>query len=319
MLTKASLSPESLAAVMEQSSDCVKLLDQDGRLLWMNPNGQCAMEVEDFSLIEGRAWETLWPTEAAGTIRNSYTEAQSGGAARFQAFCPTARGAPRWWDVSVSMVRDAGGAPVGYLSVSRDITQSESDREALRILNAEMRHRLKNSYAMVCSLLQGMARGDAHLGAFASDMQQRITALSTAQSLFDGPEGGGDIAGLLDALVRPFVGICDIHIQAPAELEADRRVIDAIALVIGELVVNSTKHGAIGHGGSLSIAASAEQAGGPIAITWQERSKRQVEATSRAGGQGLGLIDRIVKARKGTLAIDWHENGLDVRLVLNPK
>lgn len=317
MLTKASLSPESLAAVMEQSSDCVKLLDRNGRLLWMNPNGQCAMEVDDFSTIEGRDWEALWPSETSDTIRKSYVAAQT-GAARFQAFCPTARGTPKWWDVSVSMVRDQAGEPVGYLSVSRDVTQSETDREALRILNAEMRHRLKNSYAMVCSLLQGLARGDQHLGAFASDMQRRITALSAAQSLFDGPEGNGDIAGLLDALVRPFVGICEIALRIEPGLEADRRVIDAIALVVGELVVNSTKHGAIGHGGSLQIDACRAAPSGDIAIGWHEQSRRKVQARAREGGQGLSLIDRIVKARKGTLAIDWREDGLDARLVLNP-
>ena len=317
MLTKAFLSPESLAAVMEQSSDCVKLLDREGKLLWMNPNGQCAMEVEDFSAIEGCTWETLWPSETADTIRKSYVAAQA-GAARFQAFCPTARGTPKWWDVSVSMVRDPAGEPVGYLSVSRDVTQSENDREALRILNAEMRHRLKNSYAMVCSLLQGMARGDAHLGAFALDMQRRITALSAAQSLFDGPEGNADIASLLDALVRPFVGICEIALEVEPRLEAERRVIDAIALVVGELVVNSTKHGAIGNGGTLRIEARQLAENDRIEILWREQSGRKVSARSRSGGQGLSLIDRIVKARKGALAIDWREDGLDARLVVDP-
>jgi two-component sensor histidine kinase len=50
------------------------------------------------------------------------------------------------------------------------------------------------------------------------------------------------------------------------------------------------------------------------AITWTESSAGKVAAHRRPGGQGLSLIDRIVTARGGTLAIDWRDNGLAVVL-----
>lgn len=48
MLTKANLSAETLLLVLEQTTDCVKLLTLDGTVLWMNANGICAMEIDNF-------------------------------------------------------------------------------------------------------------------------------------------------------------------------------------------------------------------------------------------------------------------------------
>ncbi|MEL0250355.1 MAG: hypothetical protein VW935_00140, partial [Novosphingobium sp.] len=87
---------------------------------------------------------------------------------------------------------------------------------------------------------------------------------------------------------------------------------------IGELTVNSTKHGAIGHGGSIALRAVAEgdAFGGRHTIIWEETSNQPVSATSRAGGQGLSLIERICAARGGTFGIDWRDSGLVATLSL---
>ena len=59
MLTKADLTAETLASVLEQSADCVKLIGLEGEVIWMNPNGQCAMEIDDFSKIEEQQWSDM--------------------------------------------------------------------------------------------------------------------------------------------------------------------------------------------------------------------------------------------------------------------
>lgn len=48
-----SLPMATLASVLDQSVDCVKILGLDGRLEYMNFNGQCAMEIDDLSAIIG--------------------------------------------------------------------------------------------------------------------------------------------------------------------------------------------------------------------------------------------------------------------------
>jgi PAS domain S-box-containing protein len=122
MLMKADLTAATLASVLEQSSDCVKLIGLDGEVIWMNPNGQCAMEVDDFALVENRPWADLWPEASRAAVRAGLTSAALGNVARFEDYCPTPRGTMKRWSVSISRVEDSNREHVGYLATSRDIT-----------------------------------------------------------------------------------------------------------------------------------------------------------------------------------------------------
>ena len=88
------------------------------------------------------------------------------------------------------------------------------------------------------------------------------------------------------------------------------------ALVIGELAVNASKHGALTAGGNINV--SAECIGEQLTITWSETSERLVQSHAREGGQGLRLINRILTARDGELELQWRAYGLDaiIRLQL---
>ena len=302
-----------LASVLEQSIDCVKLLSLDGRMLWMNRNGLCAMEIEDFSASQGRAWTELWPDEAAVAIENGFARARMGEVCRFEAYCPTAKGAQRWWDVQVSLVKGADQRPIGFLAISRDATERHDNRRAQEIAVEEMRHRLKNTYAMIGSIIYGFARGTPDREDFAREMQDRLVALSAAQSLFTTKAAPCSIAELVPALITPFATPqCTLVVDALPAVLVSQGEADAIALVYGELAVNSAKHGALAKGGALHVGATVGD--GEVAIVWTETLEHRVAAQSRSGGQGLDLIARIVKARRGTLTTDWRDFGLTVTL-----
>ncbi len=93
-----------LAALFDQSRDCIKVIGADGRLDYMTPNGRLAMEVDDFSQLAGRYWWDLWPPESQHLIRKSVVDGAAGRSSTFEAFCPTAKGTPRWWEVSVTPI-----------------------------------------------------------------------------------------------------------------------------------------------------------------------------------------------------------------------
>ena len=316
MLNTTALSAEALASVLNQSVDCVKLVSLDGKIKWMNFNGLCAMEIDDFCRVEGQQWADLWPSEARHKILSALPSARSGETVRFDAFCPTAKGTPRWWNVTVSLVTDVDGKEAGFLAISRDVTEVEMNRQALEISAAELRHRLRNTYAMIGSLLAGFARGTPDREMFAKEMMGRLVSLSAAQSLFSTQDAPCEIATLIPALVSPFENpACTVAIDPLPPTLVSQGQADAIALVFGELAVNSAKHGAVFGGGSLHI--NAAEADGMLRIVWTEHSLRPVEARNRDGGQGLKLIDRIVRAREGVLSIDWHDKGLTVTLAFS--
>ena len=313
MVAKA-LSNDTLATLLDQSLDCIKLIGVDGTLQYMNSNGLCAMEIDDLSAMLGARWFELWPPEARPLIVDALDRASRGEAVRFDAFCPTAKGSPRWWDVSVSLIRDDHGDVLGYLSTSRDVSEARRAQEVAEIAAAEMRHRLKNSYAMVAGLLSSLARGLPERQEFASELQTRLSSLAVAQTLFVARENAPcELAELLPALLDPFgYADCPVVSEAPPGLMVDQGVADALALVIGELAVNSTKHGALSSSGRIEV--RAETQGQSVLVHWSERSDRPVRAHERSGGQGLRLMQRILSARDGDIVVEWHDAGLDATI-----
>ena len=114
---------------LRSSPDCVKLLDAAGRILHFNEGGLCAMEIEDFESIRGQYWPSLWPPECRSLVEQSLQDARRGDTATFTAQCPTGKGTPKWWDVTVTMVPGVEH----FVAISRDVTaQREADLAASR-------------------------------------------------------------------------------------------------------------------------------------------------------------------------------------------
>ncbi len=149
-------------SLMDGTADCVKVLDLAGRLLHMNTAGLCAMEIDDFGLLCGLKWGEVWPAEARVDIERSLARGTNGEVSSFQAYCPTAKGAPKWWDVTVSPVRDSeGGRIVRLLAVSRDITARRQVEQALH----DSEERLRAATAAVSELIwtnnaEGLMEGE---------------------------------------------------------------------------------------------------------------------------------------------------------------
>ena len=111
-----------LAALVEASLDCIKLVERDGTLIYMTRNGRCAMQIDDADQVLGRLWSAMWPPPVRPRLLEAFAEALGGHADRFQAWCPTFKGNLRYWDVTVSPVFGADGTVERVLSVSRDMT-----------------------------------------------------------------------------------------------------------------------------------------------------------------------------------------------------
>jgi diguanylate cyclase (GGDEF)-like protein/PAS domain S-box-containing protein len=114
------------------SQDCIKILDMECRLRFMNDGGMQALEVADFNDIEGRPWTDLLPGPAAEAAQGAIAQAKTGGTGRFQCFCPTIVGTPKWWDVVVTSITGEHGKPQGFLAISRDITDIHQAQEEIR-------------------------------------------------------------------------------------------------------------------------------------------------------------------------------------------
>jgi PAS domain S-box-containing protein len=145
--------------LFESSPDCVKLLSNEGKVLAMNRNGMCAMEIDDFSCAAGALWKSFWPQESHADIDAAIALAAAGGTGRFRAFCPTAKGAPRWWEVMVTAVYGEGQRLQHLLAVSRDVTaahetaaQKERLLREVQAANGRMTDAFRQAPAFMCVL-----------------------------------------------------------------------------------------------------------------------------------------------------------------------
>lgn len=147
-------------SIFENSPDCVKIIELDGTLYSMNSNGLAIMEVDDFDDYAGKKWIDFWQGDENEIAYQAVEMARNGKTANFTGFCLTAKGTPKWWDVSVAPIFDATGEPTRLIATLRDVTErrtGEQERERLLIneqaarKDAEIANRLRDEFLATVS------------------------------------------------------------------------------------------------------------------------------------------------------------------------
>ena len=127
---KLAASEAFMRSVLASSSDCIKVLDLEGRLRFMSDGGMKVMEVSDFNAIEGCPWPDFWQGQGNADAVAALAAARRGESGHFTGIAATMAGNTRWWDVAVTPILGSDGKPERILSVSRDVTASkEAERE----------------------------------------------------------------------------------------------------------------------------------------------------------------------------------------------
>ena len=319
-------------SVLEASQDCIKYVELDGTLTLMNANGLCAMQIDDFADVDGKEWASLWPDDAADAVRRAVVTAAAGGSDRFQAFCPTAKGEPRWWDVTVTPVPDDDGEPIGILSVSRDVTESVRDREALarakdevEVALREVNHRVKNLFALVPAILQMSARAVPDVPTLVERVRERIGALARSHTLTlnaFSEDHGVSLDALVRAVLEPYLDRAESFSLSGPSVRLAARDANTVALTLHELATNAAKHGALSDGdGRVAIVWSARdrgEGGGPgrLDLRWTEADGPAVGGPPERKGFGTRLVDRLLEAHGGEVDRSWDRDGLSVRMAV---
>ncbi len=127
-------------SVLEVSPDCLKIVDNSGKLEYMNSSGCKLMGIDDFNLWRGRHWSSLWSAENAQTVNKAVAAARGGIATRFEAYGTTTGGVFKWWDVFVSPILDNRGQTLRIFAASRDITERKRANAQLRESQARLSH-----------------------------------------------------------------------------------------------------------------------------------------------------------------------------------
>ncbi len=129
-------------SIIESSSDCIKVLDLQGTLQFMSRGGQELLGIENFETYLNLAYEDFWKGSDHEAAIRAIRKAQNGQFGRFQGYCPTVDGTPKWWDVSISPITDSVGKVKSLLAVSRDVTDRKLAEDELRKAHEELEQRV---------------------------------------------------------------------------------------------------------------------------------------------------------------------------------
>ncbi|MBC7534955.1 MAG: PAS domain-containing protein, partial [Ferruginibacter sp.] len=142
------------SAVLESSPDCIKMMDEEGRLQFMNSNGMCLLEIDDFKLLENTYWCDMWEPHNQQIIKDAVASAKKGEKIHLQLFGPTAKGTPKWWDIIVLPLQADGTEKNQHriLSVSRDITNQKLNELKEMELLGRFQNLVKQAPVAICVL-----------------------------------------------------------------------------------------------------------------------------------------------------------------------
>jgi PAS domain S-box-containing protein len=129
---------EFLRSVLAASGDCIKVLDLEGRLIFINQSGMRLLDIDDFAQVHHRHWPESWTGEAKQLAEAALETARAGGLGEFQGEATTLKGVAKYWDVQATAMLGPDGKPARLLVVSRDITRLRKAELALQELAASL-------------------------------------------------------------------------------------------------------------------------------------------------------------------------------------
>ena len=137
--------------IIENSPDCIKVINKEGCIIYMNLSGFRLLETQDLNLIIDKPWVEFWENEDKEKAKNAIKEAFLGNNASFQASMKTFKGTIKWWDVLISPISNSDSAITQLISVSRDITERKREElqkdQFISIVSHEMKTPLTSTKA----------------------------------------------------------------------------------------------------------------------------------------------------------------------------
>jgi PAS domain S-box-containing protein len=231
-------------------------------------------------------------------------------------------GRERWVQAKGALTGGAEGTP-RFVGIVRDITAEKDAEHHRRMLTGELQHRMKNTLAVVQSIVSQSLRGATTPQAASEAIRERLMTLGHAHDLLTQTSWTeAPISAIVAGATRHNAHTGRVRISGPDLALAPRAAL-ALSLCLHELSTNAAKYGALSvPTGHVELNWSLErdereEAGEPddlggetiLAITWREFGGPPVHRPERKGF-GTRLMDNLSYDLGGQAVLDYAEDGV---------
>lgn len=221
-----------------------------------------------------------------------------------------------WWTYGYGPI-DVEGKVGGVLVVCNDVTSEHLAKEALNLINDELKHRVKNTLAVLGAVATQTFR-DPSSSAALEKYQARLATFGRAHDLMTAANWAeAPLDDVIRTALAPYrTGDGRFTISGPSLIVRSRQAL-ALSLAIHELATNAIKYGALSNAsGHVSISWTCEDRHGNamFVFTWQETGGPAVSEPTHAGF-GSRLISRVLTDDfGGSFETHYPPSGLVCRL-----
>lgn len=222
-----------------------------------------------------------------------------------------------WNQLHVSPIHDDDGKLLYFFASQDDVTEFRKvqtlEATEHRLLK-EVDHRARNVLAVVNGIVRLSRSDNANL--YAAAIQQRVQALASAHTLL-ADRGWQEVE--LEQIVRQQLDLLasDRITVAGPEVRVSAFVVQPLALVIHELLVNATMHGALaGPDGTLAVRWRGLEQYGGFELTWEEAALSTRPEIRPPGFGTMMMRGMIEKQLRGHVERAWTDTGLTVTITV---
>jgi two-component sensor histidine kinase len=200
-----------------------------------------------------------------------------------------------WWTYSFGPI-DFEGKVGGVLVVCRDVTTEHVARDALNLINEELKHRVKNTLAVLGAVAAQTFR-DVSSKADLEKYQARLAAFGRAHDVLTAANwAAAPLQDVIRTALIPYRGDEARFTVSGPPITIQSRQAFALSLAIHELATNALKYGALtAEVGRVSITWAAEDREGEqrFVFVWREIDGPPASEPTHVGF-GSRLISRIL-------------------------
>jgi len=221
-------------------------------------------------------------------------------------------GTLRWLRSNVFPMSEDAGRVRRIGGIGRDITALKLALDHQQRLLAELQHRVRNTLAVIRSIVRRTAENSETVEDFASHLDGRIGAFSRVQmAVTRDPLAGFDVAELISEELRA----CAMRegkqfsLHGPS-VRLGAKAAERIALAMHELATNALKHGAFTvERGCIDVRWSKEPRNGAdwLSLEWKESGMLGRPVEQRREGFGTVLLRHTLRYDLGAEVVRAYE------------